>query len=541
MPSALYEHTFEWQGEAQSIVCTGSFDSWSASLPLEHIGGPVFRASTRLKWGEKVVYKFIVDGNWVTSPLAPREWDSGGNENNVFQVPHLVFPPLDQQHLARYEQQVQEVEDWRTVRLARWTGEGVELIAALQPSAQLTYNTLRSLILPAVADLPDSFALARLDPNTDELSGLHEDDWAMEAVEAGTLFLVGAEPVLDITLKQLPVFPPAPATSVVAEPEAPIHIQIEQEEDEEVGDFTPATAPSAPRTAFLSPVSGPSLGPSSIPRSRTRYFDFSDSSWSSSLSHFAEDDGESVSELSEVDPDATLIYHGDEDEDDFDDGGSDATFDTAMSESGWVSSAGADDREKEATEWTFGEKMGGPSDLSVGGEDEEEPGEDAEEETMPLDDSSEVLEDDISAAEDEAATDGGKEVQVLPFEVSDETEKKAATEAWKAGHFVLLSDSATSATPLPLHPHALPLVSLIRLVSTAVNASVLPEPCGPGEVDTASSDAAHLPTPPASPPFSTLSLPSLAITPVVSAEEIMQMVEVQRERAFGRWVAVTSV
>ena len=45
-----------------------------------------FTGSVAVPWDTKILYKFIVDGNWVTHPSQPTESD-GGFVNNVVHTP----------------------------------------------------------------------------------------------------------------------------------------------------------------------------------------------------------------------------------------------------------------------------------------------------------------------------------------------------------------------------------------------------------------------------------------------------------------------
>ena len=59
---------------------------WSRSVRLsEDENG--FSATIRVPWGEKVLYRFIVDGRSTTLENAPTEVDRRGNINNVYYAP----------------------------------------------------------------------------------------------------------------------------------------------------------------------------------------------------------------------------------------------------------------------------------------------------------------------------------------------------------------------------------------------------------------------------------------------------------------------
>jgi Glycogen recognition site of AMP-activated protein kinase len=46
-----------------------------------------FEGTVLVPWSEKIPYKFIVDGRWTTTDLAPTEVDPAGNMNNVYHAP----------------------------------------------------------------------------------------------------------------------------------------------------------------------------------------------------------------------------------------------------------------------------------------------------------------------------------------------------------------------------------------------------------------------------------------------------------------------
>jgi len=77
---------------------TGTFDQWSSSIHLVK-GDTGFSVIVKAPWGQKVVYKFIVDGRWRCREDLPQEEDGLGNTNNVLrtpekpQLPALHYPP----------------------------------------------------------------------------------------------------------------------------------------------------------------------------------------------------------------------------------------------------------------------------------------------------------------------------------------------------------------------------------------------------------------------------------------------------------------
>jgi hypothetical protein len=53
-----------------------------------------FEGTVKIPWGEKVAYKFIVDGQWITKDGQPVESDPAGNWNNVYTAPPRPIPSV---------------------------------------------------------------------------------------------------------------------------------------------------------------------------------------------------------------------------------------------------------------------------------------------------------------------------------------------------------------------------------------------------------------------------------------------------------------
>ncbi|KAJ3236365.1 hypothetical protein HDU81_010857 [Chytriomyces hyalinus] len=95
-PKGIHDNSvisFVWdapQSNHKSIIVTGSFDNWSQSVVMtkDAANDARYLASVTLgpsfKKGDKITYKFVVDGEWRVSPTQPTEYDAFGNENNVF-------------------------------------------------------------------------------------------------------------------------------------------------------------------------------------------------------------------------------------------------------------------------------------------------------------------------------------------------------------------------------------------------------------------------------------------------------------------------
>ena len=65
---------------------------WSCSHHLHKNPDGSFEGTMKLPWGEKVTYKYIVDGRWTTTDDQATELDPAGNLNNILRVPARPEP-----------------------------------------------------------------------------------------------------------------------------------------------------------------------------------------------------------------------------------------------------------------------------------------------------------------------------------------------------------------------------------------------------------------------------------------------------------------
>ncbi|THH33799.1 hypothetical protein EUX98_g461 [Antrodiella citrinella] len=95
--SDLHEALFKWpHSEPNDVIVTGSFDSWSRTIHLARTPSG-FAGTVKIPWGQKVVYKYLVDGMWTTTDTQPTELDPIGNINNVYNAPARPIQPKTQE------------------------------------------------------------------------------------------------------------------------------------------------------------------------------------------------------------------------------------------------------------------------------------------------------------------------------------------------------------------------------------------------------------------------------------------------------------
>ncbi|KAL4764294.1 carbohydrate-binding module family 48 protein [Aspergillus foveolatus] len=76
-------YTFRWPYNANEVFVTGTFDDWGKTIRLDR-KGDVFEKEVHLPvTGDKVHFKFVVDGNWTTDNRLPQEDDGSSNINNI--------------------------------------------------------------------------------------------------------------------------------------------------------------------------------------------------------------------------------------------------------------------------------------------------------------------------------------------------------------------------------------------------------------------------------------------------------------------------
>ncbi|KAK6526387.1 hypothetical protein TWF694_004984 [Orbilia ellipsospora] len=84
-------YTFKWSQPAQEVFVTGSFDNWTKSQKLEELADKTHSATVSLPLGDKITYKYVVDGNWTFDSSQRVEKDSSGNDNNYL-LPEDINP-----------------------------------------------------------------------------------------------------------------------------------------------------------------------------------------------------------------------------------------------------------------------------------------------------------------------------------------------------------------------------------------------------------------------------------------------------------------
>ncbi|KAM9896978.1 hypothetical protein OXX79_007176 [Metschnikowia pulcherrima] len=73
-----------------NVIVTGSFDNWGKTLPLVKQTDGSFELTVPFPKDTEVLYKYVVDGEWLVNPAQSVGTDSNGIENNVLTSDELV-------------------------------------------------------------------------------------------------------------------------------------------------------------------------------------------------------------------------------------------------------------------------------------------------------------------------------------------------------------------------------------------------------------------------------------------------------------------
>ncbi|KAG0262985.1 hypothetical protein BG011_009483 [Mortierella polycephala] len=78
-------HKFVWDHGGSIVKVTGTFDNWEKPLVLTQSpdNQDHFEITVDLDRSQKILFKFVVDGQWRCADELPTEYDSAGNQNNV--------------------------------------------------------------------------------------------------------------------------------------------------------------------------------------------------------------------------------------------------------------------------------------------------------------------------------------------------------------------------------------------------------------------------------------------------------------------------
>lgn len=83
--SGYTAHKFEWKHGGSTVKVTGTFDNWEKTITMERSAQNKdhFEATVTIDRSRKVLFKYVVDGDWKCAEECDTELDQPGNMNNV--------------------------------------------------------------------------------------------------------------------------------------------------------------------------------------------------------------------------------------------------------------------------------------------------------------------------------------------------------------------------------------------------------------------------------------------------------------------------
>ncbi|EAU84619.1 hypothetical protein CC1G_00138 [Coprinopsis cinerea okayama7 len=256
----LYNMFFEWPStEPHEVIVTGTFDQWARTKHLNKTARG-FVGTVKVPWGEKVKYKFVVDGRWMTLKGQPTEMDPGGYINNVFTVPQkpCIEPspeeaPVETPAVSPAKPEAVEEKDTSAITSGSEAAavsppEAVEKRASKIPIVFVPlnspeHNTVGSSTAPSPPDyvLPPSPRAAAVSAESPTVPAVPVEFHTALSSPIDKEPQVGSEPTE-------PEVPSAPVLQTEAEPkvedEAPADVSTESSEVPKLAEIAPAEEPS---------------------------------------------------------------------------------------------------------------------------------------------------------------------------------------------------------------------------------------------------------------------------------------------------------
>jgi len=149
----MHEVRFEWpQNGPKSVIVTGTFDQWSSTRQLTKTATG-FVGTTRIPWNQKILFKYIVDGNWALVHGIPTEVDRrSGFINHVY-----VAPPKPQviEPTSKLEPAIADAVVSTEADIPTTTTVSKAVIAPIT-EASVNEPAAESFAAPIAAEVPDS-------------------------------------------------------------------------------------------------------------------------------------------------------------------------------------------------------------------------------------------------------------------------------------------------------------------------------------------------------------------------------------------------
>lgn len=181
-------YTFKWDHPANEVYVTGTFDGWSRSTKLDK-AGEIFVKKVELPV-ENILYKFVVDGNWVTDPNAPLETEESGVQNNV--LFSTVIAETEEEKAMETATINSVAPESTTAALAAEVSKESDTVAISSVAPESTTASLAGgvpveQLAPGAGDVPGGFPESPASEVTDPtpvIAGEHEQVFSVKPLPA---------------------------------------------------------------------------------------------------------------------------------------------------------------------------------------------------------------------------------------------------------------------------------------------------------------------------------------------------------------------
>jgi hypothetical protein len=264
----LHQVILRWpHTDANEVIVTGTFDQWSHSLRLTRKPDGFEAPPVFVPWREKIAYKFIVDGRWMTNDAEPTEVDHGF-VNNVYTAPPKPVPSEPEPSTAppSYHSE-SEVEHEPAEKVAADKLTTVVRESTPTPTADngsgattvdITVETVRETVAPAVEAA--QAAVAQVAPAPIEVEKAADEITSEPKVAPAPAEI----PVPELAPKvPIGILPNSMTPSENARPAAAAQVDSEHERSTHVplrfatGTLAPAVVPQVKEVVVLAPESVP--------------------------------------------------------------------------------------------------------------------------------------------------------------------------------------------------------------------------------------------------------------------------------------------
>jgi len=167
----MHEVVFEWpQTGPKTVIITGSFDKWSSKRKLTKTATG-FVGTIKIPWNEKILYKYIVDGDWALVYGRPVEVESGtGFINHVYIAPPkppVILPASEPESVAPTATTAESSKKNVSIPISTTPASGAVAVnspVAEKPGNELLESSVVSIVAEVASPAVDDTHIRPVEP-----------------------------------------------------------------------------------------------------------------------------------------------------------------------------------------------------------------------------------------------------------------------------------------------------------------------------------------------------------------------------------------